>query len=78
MTFMTRTETDARRIAVIGAGAAGMMAAITAAEAGADVTLFERNDRVGQQRVPYQRAYQPKIFIRVSLALFYGRYHGIF
>ena len=49
MTSMTRNENDARRVAVIGAGAAGMMAAITAAEAGADVTLFERNDRVGKK-----------------------------
>lgn len=49
MTFMTRSETDARRVAIIGAGAAGMMAAITAAEAGAAVTLFERNDRVGKK-----------------------------
>ena len=49
MTFMTKKETDAHRVAVIGAGAAGMMAAITAAEAGADVTLFERNDRVGKK-----------------------------
>ena len=49
MTFMTRNETDTRRVAVIGAGAAGMMAAITAAEAGAEVTLFERNDRVGKK-----------------------------
>ena len=47
--FMTRNETDARRVAVIGAGAAGMMAAVTAAEAGAQVTLFERNDRVGKK-----------------------------
>ena len=49
MTFMTKKETDTRRVAVIGAGAAGMMAAITAAEAGAEVTLFERNDRVGKK-----------------------------
>ena len=49
MTSMTKKETDVRRVAVIGAGAAGMMAAITAAEAGANVTLFERNDRVGKQ-----------------------------
>ncbi len=49
MMSMTKKETDARRVAVIGAGAAGMMAAITAAEAGADVTLFERNDRVGKK-----------------------------
>lgn len=49
MTFMTKRETDVRRVAVIGAGAAGMMAAVTAAEAGAEVTLFERNDRVGKK-----------------------------
>ena len=49
MTSMTKSEADIRRVAVIGAGAAGMMAAITAAEAGAAVTLFERNDRVGKK-----------------------------
>ena len=49
MKSMTKKETDVRRVAVIGAGAAGMMAAITAAEAGANVTLFERNDRVGKK-----------------------------
>ncbi|MGS4945326.1 FAD-dependent oxidoreductase [Meridianimarinicoccus sp. RP-17] len=38
-----------RRIAVVGAGAAGMAAAITAAERGHDVTLFERDSRVGGQ-----------------------------
>lgn len=38
-----------RRIAVIGGGAAGMMAAITAAREGCRVTLFERNDRLGKK-----------------------------
>lgn len=36
-------------IAVAGAGAAGMMAAICAARAGAQVTVYERNDRVGKK-----------------------------
>lgn len=36
-------------IAVIGGGAAGMMAAIQAAYAGARVTVYERNDRVGRK-----------------------------
>ncbi len=36
-------------VAVIGGGAAGMMAAITAAQYGAEVTVFERNDRVGKK-----------------------------
>lgn len=36
-------------IAVIGAGASGMMAAISAAKHGAEVTLFEKNERVGKK-----------------------------
>ena len=38
-----------KQIGVIGGGAAGMMAAITAAREGAKVTIFERNDRVGKK-----------------------------
>lgn len=38
-----------RKVAVIGGGAAGMMAAITAARNGAAVTLYERNERVGKK-----------------------------
>ncbi len=37
------------KIAVIGAGASGMMAAVSASDAGADVTLFEYNDRAGKK-----------------------------
>ncbi len=37
------------RIAVVGAGASGMVAAIRAARGGAEVTLFEKNDRVGKK-----------------------------
>ena len=37
------------QIIVIGGGPAGMMAALSAAEAGADVTLLERNDRLGKK-----------------------------
>lgn len=36
-------------IAIIGAGASGMTAAIAAAKNGAEVTLFEKNDRVGRK-----------------------------
>lgn len=43
-------ENDGRvRIAVIGEGAAGMMAAVTAAESGGDVVIFERNDKAGKK-----------------------------
>ena len=40
---------ERNRIAVIGAGASGMTAAITAARLGGEVTLFEKNDRVGKK-----------------------------
>lgn len=38
-----------KKIAIIGAGPAGMAAAITAARHGAEVTVFERNDIVGKK-----------------------------
>ena len=37
------------KVGIIGAGASGMAAAVTAAEYGAEVTLFEKNDRVGKK-----------------------------
>ena len=36
-------------VAVVGGGAAGMMAAITAARLGAAVVLIERNPKVGRK-----------------------------
>lgn len=41
--------TQYSELIVIGGGAAGMMAAITAAKAGADVQLLERNEKVGRK-----------------------------
>lgn len=38
-----------RNLVVIGAGAAGLMAAVTAAENGASVTVLEQNDRPGRK-----------------------------
>ena len=37
------------KVAVIGCGASGMMAAIAAAEAGATVTVFEKNGKPGKK-----------------------------
>ena len=37
------------KVAVIGGGPAGMMAAITAADNGADVTLFDKNEKLGKK-----------------------------
>ena len=48
MTFMTRT-TDVKGVAIVGGGAAGMMAAIHAANMGVPVTVFERNERCGRK-----------------------------
>lgn len=49
MTSMTPSILDAPRVIVVGGGAAGLMAAITAAQMGAAVTLFEKNDRLGKK-----------------------------
>lgn len=40
---------DMARIAVIGGGAAGMMASIAAAQKGAEVTLFDGNEKLGKK-----------------------------
>lgn len=42
-------EYGRRKVIVIGGGAAGMLAALTAAEYGAPVTLLERNQKVGRK-----------------------------
>lgn len=38
-----------KRIGIIGGGASGMVAAITAVREGAEVTLLEKNDRIGKK-----------------------------
>ncbi len=47
--FTIKRTPDATLVAVVGGGAAGMMAAISAAQHGADVVLFEKNDRLGKK-----------------------------
>ena len=40
---------NANKVIIIGGGAAGLFAAVSAAENGADVTVFEKNDRCGKK-----------------------------
>ena len=42
-------ENNFKRIAIIGGGPAGMMAAGTARNMGASVTIFEQTDRLGKK-----------------------------
>ncbi|MBY6201649.1 NADPH-dependent 2,4-dienoyl-CoA reductase [Maritalea mobilis] len=44
-----RPTDEPKRVAIVGAGAAGVAAALTAAERGHAVTLFDKADRVGGQ-----------------------------
>ena len=46
---MTDMNEYGKRVAVIGCGAAGMMAAVTAGESGANVTVYERNPFAGKK-----------------------------
>ena len=46
-------------IAIIGAGPAGLCAAVAAAEMGAQVTLIERNSRIGGQLIKQTQAFFP-------------------
>ncbi len=47
--YIKKTDSESVSVAVIGSGAAGMMAAAKAAQMGASVTVFEKNDRPGKK-----------------------------
>ncbi len=46
---MQNSSNSAPKVAVIGAGAAGLLCAAECGAAGAEVTLFEKNDKVGRK-----------------------------
>ena len=49
MTYTAKKNPEPQTVAVIGGGAAGMMAAIKASEEGAQVLLFEKNETLGKK-----------------------------
>jgi len=46
---LSHLSKPSKNIAIVGGGAAGLIAAITAAEAGHSVNIFEKSDRVGKK-----------------------------
>ncbi len=46
---MTETKTGKKKVAIVGAGTAGLEAAKVAAERGFDVVVYEKSDRIGGQ-----------------------------
>ena len=44
-----RMEENMSRVGIIGGGAAGMMAAVAAAESGQEVHIFEKNEKLGKK-----------------------------
>lgn len=65
----------AKKVAVVGAGPAGLAAAAFLARAGADVTLFEKNDKAGgvpRYVIPGFRISEEALDKDVALCLAYG------
>jgi predicted Rossmann fold flavoprotein len=61
-----------KRIAIVGGGASGMIAAITAARLGADVTIYERQDRVGKKLLATGNGQCNLTNLKCSLDHFHG------
>lgn len=47
--MIRKRELEVNKISIIGGGASGMIAAISAARCGADVTILEKNPRIGKK-----------------------------
>ena len=58
-------------IMIIGGGAAGMMCAIAAADAGHQVTLLEKNEKLGKKQylVPYLMSSHPGSTLKEAVEL---------
>jgi 2,4-dienoyl-CoA reductase (NADPH2) len=73
--WITSPTDSPRRIAVVGAGPAGLSVAVTAASRGHAVTLFDRQDRIGGQlnlsvRIPGKEEFAETLrYFRKQLAL---------
>lgn len=64
------------KIIVVGGGASGMMAAIVAARNGADVTILERNDRVGKKLLATGNGRCNYTNTTINYNSFLDNYHG--
>jgi predicted Rossmann fold flavoprotein len=64
------------RIAVVGGGAAGIVAAIAAADKGADVTIIEKNNRIGKKILATGNGRCNLTNINLSTANYHGKTPG--
>lgn len=62
-----------KRVIVVGGGAAGMMAAISARRLGADVTILERNPRVGKKLLATGNGRCNFTNIQADITCYYGQ-----
>ncbi|MDR7871471.1 MAG: NAD(P)/FAD-dependent oxidoreductase [Tissierellaceae bacterium] len=63
-------------VTVVGGGASGMMAAIVARRNGADITILERNDRVGKKLLATGNGRCNYTNTTISYSNFLENYHG--
>lgn len=61
------------RVIIIGAGASGLMAGLVASENGADVTILERNDKIGKKLLATGNGRCNYSNVNTSIENFHGR-----